>query len=59
MEPIDKKKMQEEIVDIIASGYEWICPNCDKLNRTIEYLLVVTCNECYCSYQTDLPEHAL
>jgi hypothetical protein len=30
-------------VDIIASGYEWICPKCDKLNLEIEITETVTC----------------
>ena len=25
-----------ETVDIIASGYEWVCPCCNTLNRLIE-----------------------
>jgi len=40
----DKTAM--ESVDLIASGYEWICPRCNELNREIETLEVVTCRNC-------------
>lgn len=42
-----------ESVDLVASGYEWICPNCEKLNREIEVTATVECRrtwweETYC-----------
>ncbi len=27
---------KDEIVDLIASGYEWTCPSCEKLNEEME-----------------------
>lgn len=30
-------------VDMIASGYEWTCPRCEKLNTECEYTETVTC----------------
>lgn len=38
-----KKGNNMESVDLIASGYEWVCPHCDKLNREIEITQTVTC----------------
>jgi hypothetical protein len=32
-----------DTVDLIASGYEWICPHCDKLNHEIEATETVMC----------------
>ena len=46
------------IVDIIASGYEWICPDCETLNREIEITEIVKCACCDAEFETDLPEHA-
>ena len=50
-----------EPVDIIASGYEWICPICGKINREIEYTEIVTCDrdKCRVSFKTNDPEHAM
>lgn len=47
-------------VDIIASGYEWICPVCDEHNKVIEYTELVTCrnHKCQLSFKTNPPEHA-
>jgi uncharacterized protein (DUF983 family) len=46
-----------ETVDIIASGYEWTCPDCEELNKEICYTKIVTC-KCGKSYYTDDPDHA-
>lgn len=46
-------------VDIIASGYEWICPNCEYLNHEIEVNEIVTCIVCEKSFGTNAPEHAV
>ena len=47
-------------VDIIASGYEWICPNCEHYNREIEATATVRCEnpECLATFATTPPEHA-
>lgn len=47
-----------EKVDMIASGYEWICPNCGKLNYEIEWKSKVQCADCKKKFETDFPEHA-
>ena len=43
-------------VELIASGYEWTCPECDKLNHEIEVTVTVKC-KCGQSYSTMPPEH--
>lgn len=48
-----------QIVDLIASGYEWICPHCEKLNEEIEALEIVECRQCNRRFETGAPEHAL
>ena len=35
-----------EEVELIASGYEWVCPNCDTYVEEIEILKFVLCPEC-------------
>jgi len=45
------------LVDVIASGYEWICPKCDKLNREIEYKEFYVCQDCEQEVRADIPEH--
>ena len=36
----------EEKVDLIASGYEWTCPQCGEINKEIEITETVTCRYC-------------
>ncbi|KKN19124.1 hypothetical protein LCGC14_0948800 [marine sediment metagenome] len=49
----------EKSVDIIASGYEWICPACKRYNTEIEVLEIVECSRCKNWFNTNLPEHAM
>lgn len=46
-------------VDLIASGYEWICPKCAYVvNREIEITETVQCRKCKQVYETNPAEHA-
>ena len=54
-----------ESVDLIASGYEWICPNCDNLNKEIEIPKYQTpprdevmCDKCYNMFKINDVQHA-
>lgn len=47
-----------EMVDIIASGYEWTCPECDRLNHEVETLSFVTCRGCDRHFLTGEFHHA-
>ncbi len=48
-------------VDIVASGYEWVCPICETLNKEISCTEVVIClkRDCKKSFFTNLPEHCI
>ena len=50
--------VENQKVDIIASGYEWVCPICNILNKEIEYSAVVQCGDCEKKFNTYPPEHA-
>jgi len=52
------RKTDLPLVDVIASGYEWTCPECDKLNKEIEYRGAYTCQNCGREVEADSPEHA-
>jgi uncharacterized protein (DUF983 family) len=53
---MDAKELEE--VDLIASGYEWTCPNCDELNHEIEITETVCCKDCKQKYSTGETHHA-
>ena len=48
----------EESVDLIASGYEWTCPECELLNHEIEITETVECHKCKKRYLVDEADHA-
>ena len=50
-----------ELIDVIASGYEWICPECEYINKMIEYPRRnsdVACDGCGEHVELSYPEHA-
>jgi hypothetical protein len=50
-----------EHVDLIATGYEWLCPACPEGNgyqRIAEITEFVTCGVCGTTFETAPPEHA-
>lgn len=57
----EKPAKDAELVSIIASGYEWTCPECDKLNNVICHTEIVICSNTKCgkSFYTDDPDHAI
>ena len=36
----------DDVVDLIPSGYEWTCPNCDDLNQQDAITHQVICKSC-------------
>jgi len=42
-----------EKVDIIASGYEWICPDCETFNRIMGLTEEVKCCCCGAEFETN------
>jgi hypothetical protein len=59
----EENKMNDEYnetsVSLIASGYEWTCPNCDTLNKEIEVTEKVFCDNCANFYNVEEYNHAL
>ena len=47
-----------ESVQLIASGYEWICPDCNSFNKEIEVTERVKCHSCKKTYAVDDYYHA-
>jgi len=45
-------------VDLIAKGYEWICPACQEYNETIEAVYLVSCRKCEKQYTVSTVESA-
>ena len=43
-----------QTVELIASGYEWECPECEFLNKEIEITLTVTCEHCQEKFEVDV-----
>jgi uncharacterized protein (DUF983 family) len=48
------------IADVIASGYEYICPYCEEFHEVPGYpkQSVVSCQECGEEFGLNIPEHA-
>jgi hypothetical protein len=49
---------KKQCVDLMASGYEWTCLECETLNTEIEAKEKVKCKECGAEFETYPPEHA-
>lgn len=47
------------IIELIASGYEWICPKCEHLNKEIEVLENLVCAQCKETFVMSDYHHAL
>jgi ribosomal protein L37AE/L43A len=50
---------ERESVTLIASGYEWECPECEELNGTFEVTEIVRCQKCGREFDVDNYEHAI
>lgn len=57
-DPTENDVTSDEIPDLIASGYEWTCPECDALQDEIEIKPFVRCRECKEVFHTEGAEHA-
>ena len=47
------RQEEPKTVQLIASGYEWLCAPCDHINKVIEITEIVTCELCGRDYRTD------
>jgi uncharacterized protein (DUF983 family) len=56
----DKKARRRsgQVVELIASGYEWTCPTCGEFNREIEIPSSVTCKKCRMEFWVEGADHA-
>ena len=54
----DDDEIYDDLIDIIASGYEWECPHCEMLNHEIELTETVMCSNCYRHFRTNDHHHA-
>ena len=48
----------EKPVDLVASGYEWVCPRCETFYTIIETALEVVCPTCKLLFDVGNIEHA-
>ncbi|KPL72236.1 hypothetical protein ADN00_15575 [Ornatilinea apprima] len=58
-EEISQDELEDEGVDLIASGYEWVCPKCDWKNDEFEVTETVTCKSCGATFKVDDYNHAV
>jgi uncharacterized Zn-finger protein len=56
-ENIDGEIIGDEI-DVIASGYEWLCPYCSNMNKLYEAREKAYCSGCGKLFKLASPEHA-
>ena len=52
------EKIENEQVSLIASSYEWICPNCNHFNTIVATTEHVTCSLCKRKFETLETQHA-
>lgn len=57
-EEIQEHELQDKTVYLIAAGYEWTCPHCERMNREIEIVERVRCGACGKAYEVNEAEHA-
>jgi hypothetical protein len=50
---------ETEKVDVIASGYEWICLSCHTVNHEIEWHEPLACGKCGTTFGARPPEHCI
>lgn len=48
----------EKYVQLVASGYEFICPGCGHFNRVIEVTETVICERCEGEFEVGEIGHA-
>ena len=60
MKPLERQIESGELdsVDVIASGYEWMCPECNHFNTEAGIRDEVECEECHTHFETNGAEHA-
>lgn len=54
---VEEDPQEHTLVDVVASGYEWICPVCEVYHREIEHNERLVCTECDEVFEANPPEH--
>lgn len=56
----DDEEAPKQTVDVIASGYEWVCPrpDCETHNKEIAFSVELTCSGCGREFEGNPPNHA-
>ena len=49
---------EKDTVELIVSGYEWVCPSCKELKKEIEITEEVFCKDCLTWFIVDDYYHA-
>lgn len=52
-----RAKPTETKVDVVVSEYEWVCPECNELNRECMCSAEYNCEVCGKRVETNPPEH--
>ena len=57
----NEQNQEYPLVDVIAAGYEWICPECDLFHKMVGFPkhVIKTCAGCGLEVELDIPEHAM
>jgi len=53
----DTTEDETVFVDMVASGYEWICPECQEYYKVSSWVEKVTCKQCGGTFETMPPMH--
>ena len=56
-EEIIADSSEATMVDLVVSGYEWLCLNCHEENSEIKATENVTCRKCGKGFETYLPQY--
>ena len=59
MDKIKVTKYTIQKVELIAAGYEWICPDCNYMNQVMEVTENVSCVKCKHDFEVEEYHHAI
>ena len=58
MEKQEVEEKVEKYVDLIASGYEWTCPECECFNKIMGVSPTIECDNCSKEFEVGEVHHA-
>ena len=59
MQTQTNQESSQQLVNVIASGYEWICPHCEQYNKIAGLREDVTCSQCGRTFGVGVVEDAI